>query len=75
MLSKQCHHLLLRETVALCWAKEPVSSLVDGGELRSPPELNDVVGERHQLPLEGRGQGSLLLPGEGEQVAVVEPKP
>ena len=49
--------------------------LVDGGELRSPPELNNVVGERHQLPLEGRGQGSLLLPWEGEQVAVVEPKP
>ena len=49
--------------------------LVDGGELRSPPELNNVVGERHQLPLEGRGQGSLLLPWEGEQVAVVEPEP
>ena len=75
MLSKQCHHLLLRKTVALCCSKEPVSSLVDGGELRLPPELNNVVGKRHQLPLEGRGQGSLLLPWEGEQVAVVEPKP
>ena len=31
---------------------------VDGGELRSPPELNNVVGEQHQLPLEGRGQGT-----------------
>ena len=49
------HHLLLK-------SKEPVSSLVDGGELRSPPELNNVVGQRHQLPLVGRGQGSLLLP-------------
>ena len=38
-------------------------------------ELNNVVGQRHQLPLVGRGQGSLLLPWEGEQVAVVEPKP
>ena len=55
--------------------KEPVCNLVDGSELRSPPELNNVVGERHQLPLEGRGQGSLFLPWEGEQVAVVEPKP
>ena len=75
MLSTQCYHLLLRETVALCWSKNPVCNLVDGGELRSPPELNNVVGQRHQLPLVGRGQGSLLLPWEGEQVAVVEPKP
>ena len=46
------HHLLLK-------SKEPVSNLVDGDELRSPPELNNVVGQWHQLPLEGRSQGSL----------------
>ena len=45
-----------------CWLKEPVCNLVDGSELSSPPELNDVVGERQQLPLEGRGQGGLFLP-------------
>ena len=44
------------------WCQEPVSNLVDGGELRSAPELNNVVGKRHQLPPEGRDRGSLLLP-------------
>ena len=33
------------------------------------PKLDDVLGDQHQLY-----QGSLLSPGEGEQVAVMEVK-
>ena len=38
------------------------------------PKLDDVLGDKHQLYPEGGDQGSLLSPGEGEQVAVMEVK-
>ncbi len=72
-------HLLLLWTapslVAPYWLKETVSNLVDGSKLWFPPELNNVLGERHQLPLEGWDQGCLLLQGKGKQVVVMVAKP
>ena len=34
-----------------------------------------MLGERHQLPLEGWDQGCLLLKGKGKQVVVMVAKP
>ena len=55
------------------WLKQKVGKLVDSFKLWPSPQLDDVVCQRHQLPFVGGDQGSLLLPGEGNEVVVMEP--
>ena len=56
------HHLLLQETVASCWLKEPVSNLVDGvtntGPLRNAWDGEEVarVGEGEEGGLVGSAE-------------------
>ena len=72
------YHLLLLNWIVLMscktwpWLKEEVGNQVDSFELWPPPQLDDVVRQRHQLPFKGWDQGSLLLQGEGDQVVVME---
>ena len=70
-----CQKLAIIESpslVASSWLEKKVGQVIHPFELGKSPQSGDVVGQRHQLRLEGRVQLYLLFRGQGQQVAMVD---